>query len=76
MKNSCFKCKYSQQEENAQVTCRRFPPYSHVVMTQGIAGPQPAFLSAFPAVNEEMSCGEFSEKDPDTRIVGGWKTKI
>lgn len=64
MKN-CSNCKYSTDDEKgASLLCRRFPPVSHVIMVQGIAGPQPAFLSNYPGVSKNNpGCGEHMEKE-------------
>lgn len=59
-KNSCANCAHVMQTDRpGQYMCRRYPPQAHMFMTQGISGPQPAFLSNFPGVNSEMICGEF-----------------
>lgn len=62
-KLSCCECMHAKPGENLnQFFCTRYPPTLHVLMVQGLGGPQPGFITNFPAVNAELSCGEFAPK--------------
>jgi hypothetical protein len=55
-----------------QSVCTRHPPSAFLIMAQGIAGPRPSVIAAYPPVPADMTaCGEYiSPADLETAVQG------
>lgn len=59
--NTCATCAYKVRE-GGEVYCRLNPPVSHPVIGMTPKGPQvAAMVTAFPKVNDEWWCGQWSQ---------------